>query len=113
MLKKVEVPVLGVDREHELLRLPELRPPRRDLPARRRPQAGRARGHPVPRRDPARARGQPRRRRRHAGRRSRDPDSKVAEIFLGIASDVACQLSVRNTPAPETGKRSSKLTLIR
>ncbi|HEY4394077.1 MAG TPA: Mrp/NBP35 family ATP-binding protein, partial [Polyangia bacterium] len=43
----------------------------------------------------------------------RDPKSKVAEIFTRIASDVACQLSVRNSPSPETGKRSSKLTLIR
>ncbi len=43
----------------------------------------------------------------------RDPKSKVAEIFARIASDVACQLSVRNTPSPESGKRSSKLTLIR
>ncbi len=43
----------------------------------------------------------------------RDPRSKLAEIFAGIASDVACQLSVRNTPAPTAGKRSSKLTLIR
>jgi ATP-binding protein involved in chromosome partitioning len=43
----------------------------------------------------------------------RDPKSKVAEIFARIASDVACQLSVRNSPSPETGKRSSKLTLIR
>jgi ATP-binding protein involved in chromosome partitioning len=43
----------------------------------------------------------------------RDPKSKVAEIFARIASDVACQLSVKNSPSPETGKRSSKLTLIR
>jgi ATP-binding protein involved in chromosome partitioning len=42
-----------------------------------------------------------------------DPGSKVAEAFLGIASAVACALSVRNTPAPGSGKRSSKLTLIR
>ena len=43
----------------------------------------------------------------------RDPKSKVAEIFARIASDVACQLSVKNSPTPESGKRSSKLTLIR
>jgi ATP-binding protein involved in chromosome partitioning len=42
-----------------------------------------------------------------------DPGSKVAEAFLGIASAVACALSVRNVPAPGSGKRSSKLTLIR
>ncbi|MDB4980948.1 MAG: ATPase-like, ParA/MinD [Myxococcales bacterium] len=42
-----------------------------------------------------------------------DPGSKVAELFLGIASQIACQLSVRNTPVPGAGKRSSKLTLIR
>ena len=43
----------------------------------------------------------------------RDPKSKVAEIFARIASDIACQLSVKNSPSPETGKRGSKLTLIR
>ena len=42
-----------------------------------------------------------------------DPGSKVAEIFLGMASAIACQLSVRNAPMPSAGKRSSKLTLIR
>jgi ATP-binding protein involved in chromosome partitioning len=42
-----------------------------------------------------------------------DPSSKIAETFLAIASTVACQLSVRNVPAPGSGKRSSKLTLIR
>jgi ATP-binding protein involved in chromosome partitioning len=42
-----------------------------------------------------------------------DPGSKVAEAFLAIASAVACALSVRNVPAPGSGKRSSKLTLIR
>jgi ATP-binding protein involved in chromosome partitioning len=43
----------------------------------------------------------------------RDPESKVAEIFTGIASAVACSLSVRNGPAQGGGKRSSKLALIR
>ena len=42
-----------------------------------------------------------------------DPDSQVARIFHGIASTVACLLSVRNTPDPGSGKRSAKLTLIR
>jgi ATP-binding protein involved in chromosome partitioning len=42
-----------------------------------------------------------------------DPGSKVAEIFLGMATQIACALSVRNTPVPGQGKRSSKLTLIR
>jgi len=42
-----------------------------------------------------------------------DPESQVARIFHGIAGTVACALSVRNTPEPGTGKRSSKLTLIR
>jgi ATP-binding protein involved in chromosome partitioning len=42
-----------------------------------------------------------------------DPDSAIAKIFLSIASAVACSLSVRNVPEPGTGKRSSKLTLIR
>jgi ATP-binding protein involved in chromosome partitioning len=43
----------------------------------------------------------------------RDPGSKVAEIFAGLASTVACALSVRNGPAQGGGKRSSKLALIR
>ncbi len=42
-----------------------------------------------------------------------DPGGRIAEIFLDLASKVACQLSVRNTPVPGAGKRSSKLTLIR
>ena len=42
-----------------------------------------------------------------------DPKSKVSQIFLEVASTVACALSVRNVPAPGSGKRSSKLTLIR
>jgi ATP-binding protein involved in chromosome partitioning len=42
-----------------------------------------------------------------------DPGSKVAEIFLGIARNVACQLSVKNAPVPGSVKRSSKLTLIK
>jgi hypothetical protein len=43
----------------------------------------------------------------------REPSSKVAEIFTGIASTIACALSVRNGPAQGGGKRSSKLALIR
>ena len=45
----------------------------------------------------------------------REPQSKVAEIFAGIASAVACSLSVRNGPREGAGggKRSSKLALIR
>jgi ATP-binding protein involved in chromosome partitioning len=41
------------------------------------------------------------------------PQSEVAGIFMGIAQAVACALSVRNMPPPGSGKRSSKLTLIR
>jgi hypothetical protein len=43
----------------------------------------------------------------------REPDSKVAEIFTGIAHAVACALSVKNGPVAGGGKRSSKLALIR
>jgi ATP-binding protein involved in chromosome partitioning len=43
----------------------------------------------------------------------REPESKVAELFAGIASAVACSLSVRNGPAQGGGKRSAKLALIR
>jgi ATP-binding protein involved in chromosome partitioning len=42
-----------------------------------------------------------------------DPGSKVSEIFMGMAQTIACQLSVKNTPIPGTGKRSGKLALIR
>jgi ATP-binding protein involved in chromosome partitioning len=42
-----------------------------------------------------------------------EPTSQIAHIFQAIASAVACQLSVRNTPDPASGRRSSKLTLIR
>jgi ATP-binding protein involved in chromosome partitioning len=41
------------------------------------------------------------------------PDSPIAAAFLNIARSVACALSVRNMPEPGSGKRSSKLTLIR
>jgi ATP-binding protein involved in chromosome partitioning len=42
-----------------------------------------------------------------------DPTSQVARIFQAIASTVACQLSVRNTPDPASGRHGAKLTLIR
>jgi ATP-binding protein involved in chromosome partitioning len=42
-----------------------------------------------------------------------DPESPIAKIFMSMASTVACRLSVRNMPEPGTGKRSSKLALIR
>ena len=71
MWKRVEVPVLGLVENMSGFRLPELRPPRGDLPARRRAAAGGARRHPVPGRDPAASGDQPRRRRRHADRRAR------------------------------------------
>jgi ATP-binding protein involved in chromosome partitioning len=41
------------------------------------------------------------------------PDSPVAQIFMKLAAAIACGLSVRNMPEPGSGKRSSKLTLIR
>jgi ATP-binding protein involved in chromosome partitioning len=40
----------------------------------------------------------------------RDPSSRVAEVFAGIAANVACQLSVKNGGG---GKRSAKLAVIR
>ncbi len=73
MWQRVEVPVAGPDRKHERLRLPELRPPRRDLPARRRPEAGRAVRHQVPGRNPPAKRGQHRRRPGHPRRDPRPP----------------------------------------
>jgi hypothetical protein len=41
------------------------------------------------------------------------PDSAIAKSFVSIATDIACKLSVRNIPEPGSGKRSSKLALIR
>lgn len=41
------------------------------------------------------------------------PKSKAAEVFLNIAGELACALSVRNRPAPGSGIRSGKLTMIR
>jgi ATP-binding protein involved in chromosome partitioning len=41
------------------------------------------------------------------------PDAPVAQVFMAMAARVACTLSVRNLPEPGSGKRSSKLTLIR
>jgi ATP-binding protein involved in chromosome partitioning len=42
-----------------------------------------------------------------------EPRAQIAQIFHGMASTIACALSVKNTPEPGTGKRSSKLTMIR
>ena len=71
MWTRVEVPVLGLIENMSGFIVPELRPPRGDLPARRRAAAGGARGHPVPGRGSAAGGDQPRRRRRHAHRRAR------------------------------------------
>jgi hypothetical protein len=37
----------------------------------------------------------------------------VAQIFNGIAQQVACALSVLNLPDPGTGKRSSRLAVLK
>ena len=42
-----------------------------------------------------------------------EPASPVAQIFIDIAQQVACALSVRNLPDPGTAKRSSRLTVLR
>jgi ATP-binding protein involved in chromosome partitioning len=42
-----------------------------------------------------------------------DPEAPASKVFTAIASTVACALSVKNFPEPGSGKRSSKLTLIR
>jgi ATP-binding protein involved in chromosome partitioning len=41
------------------------------------------------------------------------PTSQVAQAFRSVAELVACALSVKNVPDPTSGKRSSKLALIR
>lgn len=41
------------------------------------------------------------------------PESPAAQVFLDIAAQVACMLSVRNHPRDGAGIRSGKLTLIR
>ncbi len=42
-----------------------------------------------------------------------EPDSAVAQIFRGMARQIACALSVRNLPDLGTAKRSSKLTVMK
>ncbi len=42
-----------------------------------------------------------------------DPDSPVSRVFVDIARQVACALSVRNLPDPGLAKRSSKLSVLR
>jgi MinD-like ATPase involved in chromosome partitioning or flagellar assembly len=42
-----------------------------------------------------------------------EPDSTVAQAFLGIARRLACAISVRNLPDPGTAKRSSKLSVLK
>ncbi|MDX2020087.1 MAG: Mrp/NBP35 family ATP-binding protein [Deltaproteobacteria bacterium] len=41
------------------------------------------------------------------------PESKAADIFHEMASNLACTLAARNRPSPGGGIRSGKLTLIR
>jgi MinD-like ATPase involved in chromosome partitioning or flagellar assembly len=42
-----------------------------------------------------------------------EPKSPVAELFVSIAQQVACALSVLNLPDPGTGKRSSRLSVLK
>jgi ATP-binding protein involved in chromosome partitioning len=42
-----------------------------------------------------------------------DPESPVAQAFVGIARRLACALSVRNLPDPGTAKRSRKLAVLK
>jgi ATP-binding protein involved in chromosome partitioning len=42
-----------------------------------------------------------------------DPNAAPSKVFASIAGTIACALSVKNFPEPGSGKRSSKLTLIR
>jgi ATP-binding protein involved in chromosome partitioning len=42
-----------------------------------------------------------------------EPTSPVAQLFGSIAREVACALSVLNLPDPGTGKRSSRLTVLK
>jgi ATP-binding protein involved in chromosome partitioning len=42
-----------------------------------------------------------------------EPESEMAQIFGAIAQRIACALSVRNLPDPGTGKRSSKLSVLK
>jgi ATP-binding protein involved in chromosome partitioning len=42
-----------------------------------------------------------------------EPTSPVAQLFVRIAQQVACALSVLNLPDPGTGKRSSRLSVLK
>jgi len=42
-----------------------------------------------------------------------EPKSPVAQLFVSIAQQVACALSVLNLPDPGTGKRSSRLSVLK
>jgi ATP-binding protein involved in chromosome partitioning len=42
-----------------------------------------------------------------------EPTSPVAQLFASMAQQVACALSVLNLPDPGTGKRSSRLTVLK
>ena len=42
-----------------------------------------------------------------------EPESEIAQTFLGIARRLACAMSVRNLPDPGTAKRSSKLSVLK
>jgi ATP-binding protein involved in chromosome partitioning len=42
-----------------------------------------------------------------------EPESEAAKIFVRMAGQLACALSVRNLPDPGTAKRSSKLSVLK
>jgi ATP-binding protein involved in chromosome partitioning len=42
-----------------------------------------------------------------------EPTSPVAQLFGTIAQQVACALSVLNLPDPGTGRRSSRLSVLK
>jgi ATP-binding protein involved in chromosome partitioning len=42
-----------------------------------------------------------------------EPESEVAQVFVGMARQIACALSVHNLPDPGTAKRSSKLAVLK
>ena len=92
MFQKVNVPVLGHRREHVVLHLPRMRPPRGDLQARRRKAHRRAAEGALPGRDPSRPQGRHRRRRRRAHRRPPSRSPAVTAAYLQIAEKIGKQL---------------------
>ncbi len=94
MYRKLNIPTLGLDREHEPLRLPRVRHGKRHLRQGRRRSAGGRSVGAVPRKHSALRTRSSRRRHRRADRHRFDPSPRRAKALFALAERVAQQVSI-------------------